>query len=781
MELYEIYQNMEDEELKARYEKLEEHSLKEQKYIKKEIKNRNWILENIKISDMNFENYEKLNETKNNEKSYKKIEKQDGGLFKVVNVLCKTLDTAIEKVAKVIEKIIKFCAIVTLIITVIFFVIVMSREDFSSYNNIQPKEKPTNNSKFRGKIDEKYANGFNKIEKIREQLLKNIEREGEIKSESSQKYSSEYNKNIKSYHDYLKRVVYVTEENKVYIRRYKSTNIETTITENGYLYDKLGRVIKKTSIITDEYTKEKFIKWENIKQAYYTEIFYKSNIIRNEIEEYFDKKEQKYMITKRTYKNNKIETEIKNIDFEGDYSKISVYLEKRYDNNEKLNFKIVDRYDRENITKSHTVIDLLKKESLTEYYKNNELFALVKEKIRLDNKIIIKREKIGENKIIWELLEKQGEDTAKYIYIENQKNKKEAAVIDKINYDDYHREYEIGIGIIEEDYIIDSFLTLENKDKVIRDDSYFDELWISERGGYYKYTKKNIENIKKEKGNDGYLVQNVIKILIENSFEEYKKDKLEKNKKSYIKFKSKNIEDKLDEIALSKVEDFKNIITVTNDKTKKNICFMQYEVTKDEYYYIMKYGKVEKSEIDKPIANISWYDAVQFCNQASKRIGFKPYYNISEIEYYTDEEKITSIKSAKVTENKSANGYRLPTLEEWQYAAKGGSLSKNYTYSGSNDQDEVAWWYFKSKKRTIRNYEIQKVGTKKPNEIGLYDMTGNVNEWTNSKYIVDGEVNYIYTGGSIDDGEEALNTSFYRFEKPEYKNSYIGMRIVRNK
>ena len=59
MELDEIYQNMDDDELKARYEKIEEHSLKEQKYIKKEIKNRNWILENIKISDMNFENYEK--------------------------------------------------------------------------------------------------------------------------------------------------------------------------------------------------------------------------------------------------------------------------------------------------------------------------------------------------------------------------------------------------------------------------------------------------------------------------------------------------------------------------------------------------------------------------------------------------------------------------------------------------------------------------------------------------------------------------------------------------
>jgi formylglycine-generating enzyme required for sulfatase activity len=60
-------------------------------------------------------------------------------------------------------------------------------------------------------------------------------------------------------------------------------------------------------------------------------------------------------------------------------------------------------------------------------------------------------------------------------------------------------------------------------------------------------------------------------------------------------------------------------------------------------------------------------------------------------------------------------------------------------------------------------------------------MTGNVNEWTNSRYTVDGEVNYIYIGGSIDDGEEALKISFYSFAKPEYKNEYIGMRVVRNK
>ncbi len=68
----------------------------------------------------------------------------------------------------------------------------------------------------------------------------------------------------------------------------------------------------------------------------------------------------------------------------------------------------------------------------------------------------------------------------------------------------------------------------------------------------------------------------------------------------------------------------------------------------------------------------------------------------------------------------SKNGYRLPTEAEWEYAAKGGDKSKGFKYSGSNDIGEVAWHRYNSDEQT------HPVKSKKPNELGLYDMSGNV-------------------------------------------------------
>lgn len=175
----------------------------------------------------------------------------------------------------------------------------------------------------------------------------------------------------------------------------------------------------------------------------------------------------------------------------------------------------------------------------------------------------------------------------------------------------------------------------------------------------------------------------------------------------------------------------------------------------------------------RPVINIYWYDAVDYCNWRSKRDGLKPVYTFSGIQVFC---------------NFDANGYRLPTEAEWEYAAKGGKWSQNYKYSGSNDPDLVAWFSDNSGMKT------QPVGQKQPNELGLYDMSGNVYNWCWDWY----DVNYYQTndtdnpsgpgngmfrvarGGCWGDFAKGVRPTV-RFSVPPIANGDIlGFRLVRS-
>jgi len=191
----------------------------------------------------------------------------------------------------------------------------------------------------------------------------------------------------------------------------------------------------------------------------------------------------------------------------------------------------------------------------------------------------------------------------------------------------------------------------------------------------------------------------------------------------------------------------------------------------------------------RPAACISWYDAVEYCNWLSAQEGLKPCYSITKT--VRDPGNINDRDPAKwlIRCDFDANGYRLPTEAEWEYAASGGLYSNGYTYSGSEDLEEVGWYSGNASRYP------QRIGMKKPNELGLFDMSGNVYEWTWDWYSEKPEdiddnandpagpesgANKAIRGGSCFFDKTGARVEHRKSAAPYIRLPYLGFRVARS-
>ena len=211
-----------------------------------------------------------------------------------------------------------------------------------------------------------------------------------------------------------------------------------------------------------------------------------------------------------------------------------------------------------------------------------------------------------------------------------------------------------------------------------------------------------------------------------------------------------------------------NYVKVKGQGDIKDFIIGKCEVTQAEYKALMGYNPSDFQGYNLPVENVTWYDAVMYCNKLSEKEKLPKYYSITNIK-----KDGNNIIYAKVTII-GGQGYRLPTSEEWEYAAKGGVKthgSESYKYAGSDNIDEVAWYSENSGDRTHH------VGQKKPNELGLYDMSGNVWEWTETRF---GGSNRCSRGGSCYSSDNPCKIDNQYNINAFNSYNFLGFRVCRS-
>ena len=229
------------------------------------------------------------------------------------------------------------------------------------------------------------------------------------------------------------------------------------------------------------------------------------------------------------------------------------------------------------------------------------------------------------------------------------------------------------------------------------------------------------------------------------------------------------------------------------EKEVFDIEVCKYPTTQKMWMEVMENNPSYSKGDNRPVENITWWQALDYCNKLSEKYGLEPVYDLSK-----SAQGILMIKELggeivypDVVNFKNTEGFRLPTAVEWEWFARGGQIAIDegtfdYTYSGSNNINEVAWDTDNSE------CDTHDVGLKKPNQLGLYDCSGNVWElcYDTTEDIEVGK-NYIYKafdssniyrrlkGGSWGDVAEDCAVLSHSFNQAVDAYSDVGLRIVR--
>jgi len=205
----------------------------------------------------------------------------------------------------------------------------------------------------------------------------------------------------------------------------------------------------------------------------------------------------------------------------------------------------------------------------------------------------------------------------------------------------------------------------------------------------------------------------------------------------------------------------------------------KYEVTQSEYQEVMGNNPSYFIGQNLPLEQVNWFDSVEFCNKLSEKNGLTPVYTIDE---------------NNVSWDREANGYRLPTEAEWEYACRADTATPFYT--GDNITTDDANYDgnrpFGSNARGIFRQITTPVGSFPPNPFGLFDMHGNVAEWCwdwNTEYARGEQTNpagaltgyyRVFRGGSWNHSANFLRSGCRSGNIPTIRGYYLGIRLVRN-